>query len=185
MELNLWSPICFHDVDRDNFSLLPLIFFPQVCYLNMLSFVRFIWNRWWIRGYGALVKWYRQVGNRSTTKRTCHSATLYTTSPTETSRCWNPTLRGGRPPTNCLSHSTAIMWKCTDSIGLILCFVLWFFGCLLVKVTSHLYIKLNGYFNIDFLGRTVISEIVFHGDYETCSAYYRYLTLLIWGIKVI
>jgi hypothetical protein len=45
--------------------------------------------------------------NRSTRRKTCPSATLFTTNPTWTEPGSNPGLRGERPATNLLSHGTA------------------------------------------------------------------------------
>jgi hypothetical protein len=47
--------------------------------------------------------------NRSTRGKTCPSATLSTTNPTLTDPGSNPSLRGGRPATNRLSHGMAGM----------------------------------------------------------------------------
>jgi hypothetical protein len=46
--------------------------------------------------------------NRSTRGKTCPSVTLPTTNPTCTDPRSNPCLRGDRPATNRLSHSTAV-----------------------------------------------------------------------------
>jgi hypothetical protein len=45
--------------------------------------------------------------NRSTRGKTCPSATLSTTNPTWTDPGSNPSLPGGRPAANRLSHGTA------------------------------------------------------------------------------
>jgi hypothetical protein len=45
--------------------------------------------------------------NRRARRKTCPSATLYTTNPTRAEPGSNPDLRGERPPTNRLSHGTA------------------------------------------------------------------------------
>jgi hypothetical protein len=48
--------------------------------------------------------------NRSTRRKYCLSATLFTTNPTWTDPGSNPSLRGERPATNRLSHDTAMMY---------------------------------------------------------------------------
>jgi hypothetical protein len=47
--------------------------------------------------------------NRRTWRKTCPSATLYTTNPTWIDPGANPGLRGERPATNDLSHGTVLM----------------------------------------------------------------------------
>jgi hypothetical protein len=59
----------------------------------------------------ALVEWNWQGKNRSTWGKTCPSATLSNTNTTWTDPGSNPCLRGERPATNRLSHSTAIYMR--------------------------------------------------------------------------
>jgi hypothetical protein len=47
--------------------------------------------------------------NRSTRRKTCPSATLFTKNPTWTDSGSNPGLRGEMPATNRLSHGTATL----------------------------------------------------------------------------
>jgi hypothetical protein len=51
------------------------------------------------------MKWTEE--NRSTRGKTCLSATLSTTNPTLTEPGSNPSLGGGKPAANRLSHGTA------------------------------------------------------------------------------
>jgi hypothetical protein len=47
--------------------------------------------------------------NRSTRRKTCHSANLSTANPAWTDPESNPALRGERPATNRLNHGTALI----------------------------------------------------------------------------
>jgi hypothetical protein len=54
--------------------------------------------------------------NRRTRRKTCPSATLYTTNPIWIDPGGSPGLRSERPTTNCLSHGTALPKIFTASI---------------------------------------------------------------------
>jgi hypothetical protein len=67
---------------------------------KMISFFTFPSN-------GAPMEWNWQGKTEVLGEKTCPSATLSTTNPTQTDPGSNPGLRGGRQATNRLSHGTA------------------------------------------------------------------------------